>query len=272
MKGISLARSHGLGVGCIATFTPKSAPRWKEIFDFFLEENLHFSVHPSVVPISTRTELALSPEQYARLFEDMFRYYIENRREIKVSSFDQICRSAATNNGRVCTFHDCFGMFLAVDPNGDIYSCQRFAGKPGFRLGNIADKPSVQALVDSPTAKRLLEREKRLKEICGDCEHFDCCKGGCAYNAVSADTERDPLCGAYQEIFSSVKQKLCDEMISQENVDAVTELGRRKTGFPFSAKARLPNCRGSIRTRSTRRGRQRESSPPMSSQNAAIWK
>jgi uncharacterized protein len=34
-------------------------------------------------------------------------------------------------------------MFLAIDPGGDIYACQRFCGKPEYRLGNIAQQHSM---------------------------------------------------------------------------------------------------------------------------------
>ncbi len=35
MKGINKARIYGMGIGCIATFTPWSAPQWRKVFDFF---------------------------------------------------------------------------------------------------------------------------------------------------------------------------------------------------------------------------------------------
>lgn len=48
MKGINLAASYGMSVSCIVTFTSKNLTHWQEIFDFFMQSNLHFSVHPSV--------------------------------------------------------------------------------------------------------------------------------------------------------------------------------------------------------------------------------
>jgi uncharacterized protein len=33
MDGIRRARRHGMSVGCIATFTPLSVPRWRDVFD-----------------------------------------------------------------------------------------------------------------------------------------------------------------------------------------------------------------------------------------------
>lgn len=236
MQGIGRARAHGLNVGCIATFTALSMPHWQEIFDFFMAENLHFSVHPSVSPLAGHTELELTPEQYWQLFREMFDYYIKNRRNIKISSFDQICQGVAANDGRVCTFRNCFGMFLAIDPLGEIYSCQRFAGKPQFSLGNVSSLPSINDLYNTEAARELLEREKQVKEKCGACEHYQICRGGCTYNALSRNDRpdcTDPLCEAYQKIFAYTRQRMLVEMTADDNLKAIEGLGPAEDGNPL---------------------------------------
>jgi uncharacterized protein len=46
----------------------------------------------------------------------MLDYYVEHRRELAVSSLDQMCQGFGCGEGKVCTFRDCLGMFLAIDP------------------------------------------------------------------------------------------------------------------------------------------------------------
>lgn len=41
VAGIERARSNGINVGCICTFTTQSAPRAREVFDFFVHEGLN---------------------------------------------------------------------------------------------------------------------------------------------------------------------------------------------------------------------------------------
>lgn len=235
MRGIKLARANGLVPGCIATFTAQTVPRWKEVFDFFMSQRISFSVHPSVAAIGRHTEMKLTPGQYEALFHDMFAYYLQNRKRIKIESYDQICQGIACNEGRVCTFRDCFGMFLAVDPHGDIYSCQRFVGRPEYRLGNIAGRPTMNDLINSTAAQKLLERERSLREQCGSCRHYGYCKGGCPYNAAASDQPDavDPYCEAYKKVFSMVSGRLYDEMVSDENFLAVAELGPSDRGNPL---------------------------------------
>jgi uncharacterized protein len=234
--GIELGRSYGLHISCIATFTSGSCTRWKEIFDFFLSRGIPFSVHPSVAAMDRATGLELTPDQYGTLFHEMFEEYVWSRKKIRIDSYDQICRGVACNEGRVCTFRDCFGMFLAIDPYGDIYSCQRFAGKREYRLGNISDRPSMADLVSSAAGRRFLEREAVIRESCGGCEHYGYCRGGCAYNAIAGKGDlntADPCCGAYKRIFSQVRNRLYEEMISDQNIKAISEMGPSERGNPL---------------------------------------
>lgn len=239
MKAIRLAHYYGINVSCIATFTSYTMPHWKEVFDFFLSENLHFSVHPAIPSIAGGNGLGLTPGQYWNLFKEMFDYYILHRKNIKVSFFDQLCQGVAAYNGKVCTFRDCFGMFLAVDPYGDIYPCQRFAGNQEYRLGNIRESPSMADLSCSSAALKYLARESGVWEKCFKCEHYDYCKGGCTYNSLTLKGESeliDPYCEAYKKIFAYIKQRIHEDMVSEDNIKAISESGPAEKGNPLLRK------------------------------------
>jgi len=225
MQGIELAKKRGLRVGCIATFTPVSDSRWREVADFFLAERLGFSIQPSVPRMDTEDALySLSPQRYANLLRGLLDYYVEHRREMIIPSLDEVCQAVAFGESKVCTFRDCLGMFLAIDPSGDIYPCQRFCGIPTYRLGALSEKPTLSQLLNSPIAQRMAERQARVRAACADCGHVDYCLGGCAFNAWSkGDIARvkDPYCEAYKAIFDDIKQRLIREMQSEENVKAI---------------------------------------------------
>ncbi|MBN2208880.1 MAG: TIGR04083 family peptide-modifying radical SAM enzyme [Candidatus Coatesbacteria bacterium] len=225
MRGIEVALKPGLKVGCIATFTPISAPRWREILDFFRKERLGLSIRASVPRMGSEDNgRSLSVQDYASLLREALFYYIEHRLEMVVSSLDQMCQGVAFAEGKVCTFRDCLGMLLAIDPVGDIYPCQRFCGLPTYRLGNLADNPTLSELLDSPMGRRMAEREAKVGHTCAECEHIDYCRGGCAYNAWSGGDPariRDPYCEAYRAIFACIKQRLVQEMNSEANVKAI---------------------------------------------------
>jgi len=56
MKGIELARSSGLNVGAICTFTGDSVRYGDEIFNFFLSQGLDFTIHEAVPAIFSENE------------------------------------------------------------------------------------------------------------------------------------------------------------------------------------------------------------------------
>ncbi len=229
MRGIQKARDSGLPVVCIASFTPFNIQRWHDVFDFFMRERLSFSVH-AVVPRLGSSEAihAISPEQYARLLCEMLDCYLEHCQDMAVSSFDQIIRSVMTGEGTVCTFRSCLGMFLAIDPRGDIYSCQRLAGQGEYRLGSLKEKPSLEGLLTSPVGLRFKQWDRRVRDECNACSHLDYCVGGCPYNAWAASTPsrhgHDPYCYAYKAVFDQLHKRM-GEQFAALKVDDVARTG-----------------------------------------------
>lgn len=225
MNGIEKARSFGLKVGCISTFTSHSFKRWREIFDFFINKRIDFYIHAAVSNINFCSEYVLQPEQYGSLLCDMLEYYLKNRKKISVPSLDHLCQGVGLLESRVCTFRECLGMFLAIDPSGNIYSCQRFAGNEAYQLGTIEEDYGIGQLWSSQGAKRFIEYQREVDNICKDCEHFSYCKGGCPYNAWASRLDgrsRDPYCEAYKIIYSSIKSRLFEEMMASENIEAIS--------------------------------------------------
>jgi uncharacterized protein len=234
MAGIERARAHGLNVGCICTFTAQSAPRAQQIFDFFLHEGLNFTVHSAVpwLRYPQANGWSLSPEAHGHLLIDMLDRYLENLDRIRVSTLDSMCRSVSAGHGGICTFGDCLGDYLAVEPNGEIYPCQRFSGMPEFRLGNVHDCPSAEWLAASPVWRMFQTRQEQVAEECKGCAHLDICRGGCPHNVLVANGKdlssfekpsglRDPDCPAYQRVFSYITDRAMQEVFSEENLDEV---------------------------------------------------
>lgn len=202
----------------------------------FLETGLHFSIHPSIPCLDNSAGFELSSDRYGARLCDMLDYYLRNRQKIKISSLDQLCQAVASGSGRVCTFQDCFGMFLVIDPVGDIYSCHRLAGRPEYRLGSIDDKPSLRRLSESAAAQMFTRREATISETCRECNHNAYCKGGCPYNTWAGNgdaTAPDPYCEAYRTVFDHIRQRLDEEMASEENIEAIAMKGLAEDGHPL---------------------------------------
>jgi uncharacterized protein len=227
MRGIQIARSRGISVGIICTFTHRSADRWQEVFDFFLSEGLSFSFHGAIPTLDEGADqpFALTADGYARLFTAMFDYYLTKIRHIRVATFDELARGL-TGHCTACTFAPCLGRYLSISSDGGIYPCNRFAAHSAWRLGAVQDRPTFADLAGTAAWQRLQEREASVRQDCDDCAWFSNCSGGCAYHALAAGTDRrDGYCQAYQRIFAHVTDRVLNQVFSADNLAAVVAEG-----------------------------------------------
>jgi uncharacterized protein len=228
MAGIERAREHALDVGCICTFTAQSAPHTQEIFDFFVREGLNLSIHASVPSVRhPNAEIwSISPEAHSQLLVDLLDRYLADPDKIRIGTLDAMCRGVASKCGSICTFTDCLGGHLAVAPDGTIHPCQRFAGTEEYKLGNVHDAAG-QSLAALPVWTQFQAWQEHIGNECKDCSHLDYCRGGCPYNALTANgghlngAGRDPHCPSYRRFFDHVVDRALAEVFSQENIEAV---------------------------------------------------
>jgi uncharacterized protein len=264
MRGIRKAQDWKLGVGCIATFTSASMNRWQEVCDFFLRENLDFSIRVAVRPVFARAGFDgatedpgptwLTAPQQSSLVEACLEYYFRHHAEVQISSLRQLCTSVAWRKGSVCTFRDCLGLFLSIDPLGYLYHCQRLTGLPQYSLGNMYSKPSFASLLLSPFARQLIARQTKVDDSCRACAHFDYCRGGCPYNALSAGADIDPHCGAYWSIFDFLRAELDRELESPENLAEIVRAPWAGCGHPLLRKGPMIEVINSASPRRPRPG------------------
>jgi uncharacterized protein len=210
-------------VSAIATITKQTMPYKEEIVKFFRDLGMPIVLHGASAPMDKKgSPYALTAEEYSRLIMELFPWYVKNRKLIRIDTLDHFVRGIVNGDPCVCTFKDCFGMFLSISPGGDITSCQRLAGHPDHCIGNIFDRPTLAGLYENAVARKIQARETEVAERCGECGFYSICKGGCYYNAVaSGDGTIDPWCTAYKEIFSFVQSNIMEEMQSRENIEAV---------------------------------------------------
>lgn len=233
MASINLAREHGLSVGSICTFTSQSAPYANDIFDFFVTEGLNFSVHAAVPSLRYRhsDHWAISPTSYGELMVSLLNRYLDHLSNIRINTFDNLCRSISKQSGGICTFSECLGDYLSVSSDGEVYPCQRFSGIHDFSLGNIRDIHEQGDFSKTQTWQLLANRQIQVNEECSDCPYIRICHGGCPYNWLASQenpsglSQRDPYCPAYKRIFSYITNRAAAEFFSEENLQNIVDHG-----------------------------------------------
>lgn len=128
---------------------------------------------------------SLSSQEYGDLLVGLFDRYHANLSRLRIPTFDLMAQGIAAQNGVVCTFNNCLGSTLTIGPNGEIFSCNRFAHHREWQLGSVLSRPSLSVLASSIAWRRLHERETGVAGDCAGCLHFKYCRGGCPYNAIT---------------------------------------------------------------------------------------
>lgn len=113
-------------------------------------------------------------------YDRLTAYYLEQHRAGKPFTFFHFNLDPA---GGACAAKRVIGCgagyeYMAVAPDGDLFPCHQFVGRPDYRLGNVAtgvSRPELKPVFRNTTIY--------AKEACRDCWARFLCSGGCHANA-----------------------------------------------------------------------------------------
>jgi uncharacterized protein len=223
MKSIRLMKENGLEVSVVATLGKNNISREKcrQLFKFFLDEEIHFSLH-GAVPSMERgySEEILNADEMLQVLRNISEEYFAHFQKITVGTIDHMIKNIYNKLPILCTFSDCLGTYMAIDTNGYLYSCQRFCGMQEFSLGRLSENPTPESILNSKGYAVFCNLHKKAKETCtkSGCRHFEYCNGGCCYASLAAQKHskdwdgRDPFCEAFRTFYDELDNKITMEM------------------------------------------------------------
>ncbi len=200
--GAALLEAGGNHAGRICTFTADHA---EDAVRVFREAEAPYSIHGAVPTYGEpAAPLCLSPEQFTGVLRDTYHAYRNDLFHTRVGLIDSMASALLNKKSGLCTFSACLGEYAAITPNGDVYSCQRFAGIKKFCFGNLLEGLDEEGILNSEAYRLLSEKAAGTKEACGDCIHYPNCNGGCLYSAFTSGAAKDPYCGTYKTVFDEM--------------------------------------------------------------------
>lgn len=157
---------------------------------------------------SVVTPWSVSPEAYGDFLCKIYDVWV--RRDVGktfVQIFDVALCAWAGVPAPLCVFREKCGRALAVEHNGDIFSCDHFV-YPKYRLGNLLTTP-LATLADAPAQKKFGElKASALPRVCKKCGVRFACRGECPKHRFLRTPDGEPglnyLCAAYKKFFSHV--------------------------------------------------------------------
>ncbi len=234
MRGLAVLRRHGVDYNVLTTIHAANGHRGREVYRFLRDECgatfLQFipiveRATMATLPIANAgwrplylqegdrlTHRSVGPAQYGRFLIDVFEEWV--RRDIGsvyVQMFDTTLANWAGEPGAICVHSETCGLQVALEHNGDLYSCDHFV-EPRYRLGNIRELPLLDMVASPQQRKFGQDKRDTLTEYCRDCDVRFACHGGCPKDRFVTSPYGEPghnyLCPSYQAFFQHVARPM----------------------------------------------------------------
>jgi uncharacterized protein len=131
--------------------------------------------------------------------------------EMFVQTFDGVLAAYVRGYSSLCVLQPTCGEGVALEHNGDVYSCDHFVDTP-YMLGNIMETP-LGELVRSEQ-QRAFGQAKRdtLPAYCRECEFLFACNGECPKNRILLTPDGEPglnwLCAGLKHFFAHTDRRM----------------------------------------------------------------
>lgn len=238
LKAARLLQKHHVEFNILCTVNRTNADHPLEVYRFFRDELR--TPYIQFIPIVERanetgfqegnavTDRSVRPDQWGRFLVEVFDEWI--RRDVGrtfVLNFDGALAGWLGRAGTVCIFAPTCGLGVALEHNGDLYSCDHFV-EPDHFLGNILATPLID-LVNSEK-QRTFGTAKRdtLPRQCRECDFLAVCNGECPKNRFVRTQDGDEglnyLCEGYRTFFSHADRPMrtmADLLRQGRNADEV---------------------------------------------------
>ena len=158
------------------------------------------------------TERSVSAVQWGGFLTGVFDEWV--RRDVGkvyVQMFDAALASWVGAPAAMCIFSETFGGALALEHNGDLYSCDHFV-QPEYLLGNIQQVHMLQLVTSEQQRQFGLAKRDTLPRYCRECPVRFACHGECPKDRFISTPDGEPglnyLCAGYKAFFTHIDRPM----------------------------------------------------------------
>ena len=231
IRGLDLLKKHGVDWNVLCTVNAANQHDPLDVYRFFRDDL--GAEHIQLIPIVERdndtgfqegdqvTERSVHPEAWGRfliaIFDEWLRHDVGS---VFVPHFDAALASWVGAPASLCIFGETCGDAVALEHNGDLYSCDHFV-EPDHLVGNIMTTHLVE-LMASPQQRAFGDAKRdTLPQYCLDCDVRFACHGECPKNRfiLTPDGKEglNYLCAGYKAFFTHIDgpMKLMADLLRQ---------------------------------------------------------
>ncbi|MFN2187506.1 MAG: SPASM domain-containing protein, partial [Candidatus Promineifilaceae bacterium] len=211
------------------------------------------------------TERSVTAKQWGSFLISIFDEWVHNDvGKVFVQLFDSSLGSWVGQGASLCIHRETCGDALALEHNGDLYSCDHFV-EPDFLLGNIKEEHILTMVASEQQRKFGNDKRDTLPRYCRECPVRFACHGGCPRNRFIKTPDGEEglnyLCAGYKAFFTHVDRPMrlmagllrqgryADEIMNflaeetQNSETAVEKVGRNEP-CPCGSGKKYKHCHG----------------------------
>jgi uncharacterized protein len=240
MDGLDCLKKHGVDFNILCTVHAANADHPLEVYRFFRDalQARHIQFIP-IVERTTSENLIASAKSWGERNEAEHRLYTQSgslvtersvhavpfgrflieifdewvRHDVGtvfVQTFD-VALGSWLGQHNLCVVAPTCGNSLALEHNGDLYSCDHFV-EPDHFLGNIRDTPMAELVASEKQQGFGCAKFDTLPRYCRECDVLFACYGDCPRNRFIATPDGEPglnyLCAGYKLFYHHIDEPM----------------------------------------------------------------
>ena len=241
MRGLKLLQKHGVEYNILCTVHAANQDHPLDVYRFFRDELgaqfIQFipiveRVTPEILPLANLgwserdggerplytqsgnkfTQRSVNAEKYGAFLNTIFDEWVRSDvGRVYVQHFDVALGAWLGQPGSLCIFAPKCGQALAMEHNGDLFSCDHFV-EPDYLLGNIHETDMLQLAAVTKQRRFGEDKLSSLPKYCRECEVRFACHGGCPKNRFIRTPDGEAglnyLCAGYKAFFNYIDEPM----------------------------------------------------------------
>ncbi|HBE43044.1 MAG TPA: anaerobic sulfatase maturase [Bacteroidales bacterium] len=228
MKGIELLHKHKVEFNTLSVINDYNVSMATETYRFLkqigsgfmqflpvverIADTLDENELKLVAPVHGEAGLApwtVGAKDYGRFLINIFNEWVRNDvARYYVQIFDATLANYVGENPGICVFNETCGDALAMEHNGDIYSCDHFV-YPEYYLGNIFETTLKDLVKSQQQFDFGIDKRNKLPRYCLECDVRYACHGECPKHRFLLAPDGKPglnyLCEGFKMFFKHVE-------------------------------------------------------------------
>ncbi len=222
MRGLRLLQKHGVEYNILTTVNRINADYPLELYRFMRDEvgTEWIQFIPVVERVNAQgltmyqegnqvSERSVRPEQFGRFLTTIFDEWVRHDvGRVYVQTFEAAARNwMGLASSGMCVFDKTCGTGLAIEHNGDLYSCDHYV-EPNYKLGNINEMDIIELVATDRQHKFGQDKFDTLPQQCLNCKVRFACHGECPKNRFLTTAEGEDglnyLCAGWYAFFTHI--------------------------------------------------------------------